>query len=307
VKYAKRNKSRIIMQEDVLVLKDGRQLGYGVYGNPKGIPIFDFHGIPGSRGEAALIASYLGREDLCFVGFDRPGYGRSTPRRGFRLVDLAEDVEALAEHLQINRFIVIGYSGGGPFALATTLRIPERIAALGIVSGVGPAAIGSQGMHESNRRKFNMAQRLPWLARGLLTIAFSNLRRNPNKLAIQMRSIWAQMPEPDRAVLDDDAFADGILAVTRDAIRHTVRGWVNEEVLMASPWQFDLQEVHCPHIFLWHGVLDKNVPVQMAKAVAEKLPGCQAAFLEGEGHISLLYNRGREIIDTLIRAGFPAN
>ena len=295
------------MIEDVLILKDGRRLGYGVYGNPAGIPIFDFHGIPGSRREAALIAQYMEREDLCFIGFDRPGYGRSTPRRGFQLPDLAEDVQALADHLQIDHFIALGYSGGGPFALATAWRIPGRISALGIVSGVGPTAIGSRGMHESNRRKFNLAQHLPWVARGLLSAAFSNLRRNPKKLGIQMRRIWAQMPNPDQQVMQDETFSDGILAVTQDAVHSTVKGWVNEELMMAAPWGFDLQKVHCPHIFLWHGVMDKNVPVEMGKAVAANLPGCQAFFLEGEGHISLLYHHGRDIIDTLVRVGFPIN
>jgi pimeloyl-ACP methyl ester carboxylesterase len=292
--------------EDVLLLKDGRRLGFGVYGRLKGIPVFDFHGIPGSRREAALVNDFLGRDDLCFIGFDRPGCGRSSPRPGFRLTDLAQDVAALADHLDIRRFIALGYSGGGPFALACARQMPARIAALGIVSGVGPASIGSEGMHESNRRKFDLAQRLPWLARVMLTAAFSGLRRHPQKLSAQLKHIWAQMPEPDCKVLEDSRFADGILAVTRDAIQYSVSGWVNEELLMASPWQFDLQEVCCPNIFLWHGEKDKNVPVEMARAVAERLPNCQAAFLKNEAHLSLLYNHGREIVDVLVQAAGTA-
>lgn len=291
------------MIEDILTLKDGRKLGYGLYGNTQGLPLLDFHGIPGSRREAALMADFLGREDLCFVGFDRPGYGCSTPRGGFRILDLPEDVIALTNHLKLDRFLVLGYSGGGPFALALAARHPERIAAIGIVSGVGPARSGSKGMHASNQRKFDMARKMPWLARAMLFAAFSGLRKNPARLSSQLHHIWEQMPAPDQKVLSDWRFADGILAVTRDAIQNSVNGWVNEELLMALPWGFTPQEISCSNIYLWHGSKDKNVPLAMGKAVAEQLPGCRASFLKDEGHLSLLYNHGSEIIATLVQAG----
>lgn len=287
------------MIEDRLRLKDGRWLGYGIYGNPQGTPVFDFHGIPGSRGEARLIADYLSLDEVCLVGFDRPGYGRSSVKRGFRVRDLPEDVVQLANHLGFARFAGLGYSGGGPFALACAWQIPERLSALAIVSGVGPPEIGSAGMHESNRKKFNLAQRLPWLTRLLLRTAFSPLRRHPERLENQLQKIWQQMPEPDRLVLQDQRFAGGILQVTQDAILNGVSGWANEEVLMASPWGFDLSEVRCPNIMLWHGELDRNVPLAMGKAVAERLPVCRARFVAQEGHISLLYHHGREIIEEL--------
>lgn len=294
------------MIESTLKLKDDRTLGYGIYGNPKGHPIIDFHGIPGSRREAALIQSYVGRADICFIGFDRPGYGRSSPKRNFKVTDLPEDVAALADHLRIARFVALGYSGGGPFALACAALIPERISAVGIISGVGPSNIGSNGMHAANRQKFNLARRMPWITRGLLWVAFSGLRRDPERLARQLKSIWQQMPEPDRLVLQQDQrFADSILEITRDAIVNRVTGWVNEEVLVAQPWQFDLKDVHHPQIFLWHGEKDRNVPVAMGRAVAAQLANCQATFLENEAHISTLYQHGKTIVDVLIRAGNP--
>lgn len=291
----------IPLNEEVLILPDGRRLGYGIYGNPAGIPIIDFHGIPGSRREAALIVEFIQREDVCFIGFDRPGYGRSSPRPGFRIPDLPADVTALADHLNIDRFIAFGYSGGGPFALACAHHIPDRLAAVGIVSGVGPAEIGSVGMHENNRKKFNLAQRFPWLARLLLQAAFSPLQRHPQKLEAQMTKIWLQLPEPDRQVLADERFARGILSVTRDAVCERVTGWVNEELLMASAWGFQFEQIDCPNIFLWHGEQDRNVPPAMGRAVADRLKGCTSAFLAADGHLSLLYHHGQQIIDSLLK------
>ncbi len=286
--------------EDTLRLQDGRTLGYGIYGNLRGLPIFDFHGIPGSRREAALIAASIGREDLCLIGFDRPGYGRSSPQPRFQITDLPGDAAQLADHLGIERFAALGYSGGGPFALACAAQLPGRITTLWLVSAVGPAATGSQGMHQANREKFNLARHLPWLARGMLWLAFSGLRRDPQRLERQLRRIWQQMPEPDRRVFaEDPRFAESILEITRDAVLRGVSGWVNEELLMAAPWGFEPGAARCPRVLLWHGEQDRNVPLAMGRALAAQIPNCQATFLEGEGHISLLYRHGAEIVDAI--------
>lgn len=290
------------MIENTITLPDGRLLGYGLYGNPKGIPILDFHGIPGSRREAELIASYFNREDLCFIGLDRPGYGRSTPKRNYKITDLPADVASLADYLQLNRFIALGYSGGGPFALACARQIPERLAAVGIISGVGPAEIGAEGMHDSNKKKFNLAQRMPAVARAMLTAGFSNMRRHPDRVGPQLAQIWLQMPEVDQIVLQDNMFAQGITDITLDAMHQSVTGWVDEEILMSKPWGFNLSEIKASNIYLWHGGLDRNVPVNMAKAAAEHIPGCHASFLPEEGHLSLLYNHSKEFITILLKA-----
>jgi pimeloyl-ACP methyl ester carboxylesterase len=50
------------------------------------------------------------------------------------------DVVALADRLGIDRFAVLGYSGGGPYAVVCALAIPERLTCVGIVSGAGPFA-----------------------------------------------------------------------------------------------------------------------------------------------------------------------
>ena len=110
------------------------------------------------------------------------------------------------------------------------------------------------------------------------------------------------MPEPDQLALKDPRFSQGILEVTRDAIANGVTGWANEEVLMALPWQFNLQDIQKTPIFLWHGGKDRNVPVAMAKAAAAQIPGCRATFLDDEGHLSILFNHGKEIITELIQA-----
>jgi pimeloyl-ACP methyl ester carboxylesterase len=285
--------------EGSIRLKDGRLLGYGIYGDPNGQPVIDLHGIPGSRREAELFNKFAGHTGLCFIGIDRPGYGVSTPKRGYRVTDFPADLAALADALNLDKLTLLGYSGGGPFALACARFIPERIRKIAVVSGVGPSTIGSEGMHESNRKKFNLAQRLPWLARTMLTAAFAPLRKDPDRLPEQLHKIWQQLPDPDQLALANADFSNGIIEVTRDAIANGVSGWVNEEVLMAQPWGFEIGDIRLPGIQLWHGVEDRNVPAAMAKAVAARVPDCEVHFLEEEAHLSILFNHGEEIIGKL--------
>ncbi len=143
---------------------------------------------------------------------------------------------------------------------------------------------------------------MPWLARLMLSFAFASLRRQPQRLERQMRSIWAQMPEPDRLALADPAFSAWIIRLTQDAISLSVNGWVHEEILMTQPWTFDLNAITCPNIFLWHGEQDRNVPLAMGKTVAARLPNCRSTFLPSEGHISLMLKHGAQIVAKLVAA-----
>jgi pimeloyl-ACP methyl ester carboxylesterase len=118
---------------------DGRRLTYCDNGDPAATPVISHHGTPGSRlvrhpDEDAMLAD-LG---LRMISYDRPGYGESDPQPGRRVVDAADDVAALADHLGIDRFAVVGTSGGGPHALACSARLGPRISRVGSWSAAPP-------------------------------------------------------------------------------------------------------------------------------------------------------------------------
>ena len=111
-------------------LPDKRRLAYAEYGDANGFPVLLFHGLPGSRLSWGLLPGNPFCPGLRIVAPDRPGYGRSDamPRR--TLLDWAEDVSNLADALEIQRFAIIGVSGGGPGALACAWKMPDRLTAL---------------------------------------------------------------------------------------------------------------------------------------------------------------------------------
>lgn len=124
--------------EQVIRLADGRKLGYAEYGDPAGKPLMYFHGLPGSRLEAKLTEPTASRVKARVIGVDRPGYGLSDFKPQRALADWPNDVSELANALGLDRFAVLGVSGGGPYALACARKIPARLSAVGVVGGLGP-------------------------------------------------------------------------------------------------------------------------------------------------------------------------
>ena len=111
-------------RDRIVKLRDGRELSYAEYGAPSGTPVLYFHGIPGSRLDPELFAERSCKRHPCRSS-DRPGSGRSSPRRRWSLLDWVRDVVELADTLGIERFAVLGYSCGGKYTAACGFRFPS--------------------------------------------------------------------------------------------------------------------------------------------------------------------------------------
>ena len=121
-----------------ILLPDGRTLGFADYGDPGGRPLFYCHGWPGSRLQARTIDEHGRRRGLRVIAPDRPGIGLSDARPGRGFSDWPADIAGLADSLRIDRFLLLGISGGGPYALAAAALLPDRIDAVAVVSGAPP-------------------------------------------------------------------------------------------------------------------------------------------------------------------------
>jgi pimeloyl-ACP methyl ester carboxylesterase len=124
--------------DDVVVpTSDGRDLGVAQWGDPEGTPLFWLHGTPGSRFLRHVGGEYE-RNGIRAITYDRPGYGRSTRAQGRRVADSAGDIVTIADALDIDRFAIVGVSGGGPHALAMAAGHPERVMRCATIVGVAP-------------------------------------------------------------------------------------------------------------------------------------------------------------------------
>ncbi len=272
-------------------LADGRILGYAEYGDPQGKPVFYFHGFPGSRLEARLLEESAVKSGIRLIAPDRPGCGLSTyqPRR--TLLDWPADVTALADSLKVPAFSVVGISGGGPYALACALKMPQRLTSVTLVSSLGPLDKpgAMQGMGFIDSLFLILADRLPWLAQGILRLlAIIDLQW-------LVRQTVADLGWRDQAALAEPIVWQTLLDETRDAVRQGVRGVVLDAAIYQRRWGFLPQEVYLP-VTLWHGEADYEVPTRMGRALAQDLLNCKAHFIKDEGHISLAYYHVDEIL-----------
>jgi pimeloyl-ACP methyl ester carboxylesterase len=270
--------------DQTIHLHDGRTLGYAEYGVPEGKALFYFGA---SRLEARFLAEQATQAGIRLIGIDRPGMGLSGFQAGRQLLDWPADVVELADCLQLDRFAVVGVSGGGPYALACAYKIPDRLTACGVVSGVGPLAVF-------------LFQRLPWLLTPMFW-AMGRFFRDEAHARKALTWFTRSWPEPDRQSLALPEIRAIIAASQAEAFRQGARGLTYDVLLIEGhPWGFKLEDIAFPTLYLWHGELDKDTPIAMGRAVAERLAQCKAVYYPGEGHISLIVNYREEIVRTLM-------
>ena len=230
------------------------------------------------------------------------GYSSGKPDR--RIVDWPNDVLDLANALGLGTFAVLGSSGGAPYALACGALIASRVRAVGVLGGIAPADAPGilASMSGSLRLMLRLGRFAPAIIRGLFRLNLRAIRRGGPRAAEQMAA-WA--PEPDRALFQQERIRNAFMKCFEEACRQGTRGPALDVALIARPWGFDLAAVKVP-VLLWHGELDRNVPVASGRYLAHALPNCRAAFYAAEAHLSLPLNHQAELLGALARAAAPA-
>ena len=276
-------------------LKDGRMLGYDEYGAPEGKPVFYFHGHPGSRLDWQLFDENDSAAELNarIIAVDRPGSGLSDFKRGRKILDWPDDVIELADALQVDRFAVLGLSGGGPYAAACAFKISEHLTATAIVSGMGPVdAPGTKdGTSWTYPGKGSVTRRL------LLMMTSMGLRKKPDQFSSNMKESF-KGPDKELA-LENPEMLNGVVETFGEALRPGIAGAHYEAGLYTHPWGFRLEDI-AAEVHLWHGEQDDDVPISVGRYVADAIPNCHATFLKDEAHISLPHNHIREILKILV-------
>src|SRR3954453_12125416 len=124
------------VMNDSMLLTDGRTLAFTDTGASGGFPIFYFHGAPGGRLDVVWMEDAFCAAGVRVVSADRPGYGGSSPCRRRSMADWPGDIAALANHLGIERFAVMGLSSGGPYVAACAASLGDRVVAAASIAGV---------------------------------------------------------------------------------------------------------------------------------------------------------------------------
>ena len=268
-------------------LRDGRALGYAEWGAGDGSPLMYFHGLPGSRLDLAADGFKAGAREagVRAIAVDRPGFGLSDFQRKRRYLDWPGDVTQLADALELERFGVLGYSCGGPYAAACAQAIPERLTATIIVSGVGPPDTPrfGDGLGRTDRRLIPLARRAPWLARLGVRQALRAAERTPDKFLAEFER---ELSPPDRQLLAAPDVREAVRSAFLEAGRAGPRGMVHDWAIWGRRWDLRLEAIAGPvRVRMWHGDRDATVPLHHAEHVARRIAGAKLIVWNGEGHL----------------------
>lgn len=265
------------------VVGDGRLLGWAEFGHPDGDAVLWFHGTPGARNqvppsinEAAL------REGFRVITVERPGTGSSSDHRYRRILEFAPDVEVLADDFGLDRFAVVGLSGGGPYTLAVARHLPDRVVAGSLLGGFGPVR-GPDAVWSYTR------------ALRFAAPAFEVIRSPAGTVIARVVDALTPIADPvfdayvnllgfaDKPVLRDPQFKAMFLQDLLDA--HSLRSVAHDLALFARHWGFTLDEVE-PPIVVWQGLNDAIVPPSHGHHQAARLPRGELRVRPGEGHFA---------------------
>lgn len=266
-------------------LKDGRELEILDNGINSDQAIIFHHGTPG---HATAWLSWLDEAAAAGVralSYSRAGYGTSDRNPGRSVISINSDIAQVLDGKGINKFVAIGWSGGGPHALANTFE-PRNVGAISL-AGVG--AFGAddlnflEGMGPENHDEFGAALKgeaviTQWMNDN--AVAMKNVSGNDIREAF-----GGLIGDADKEVLEG-ATADAMAATMRSGLAVSFDGWIDDDLVFIKHWGFDLAAITKP-VILWQGDQDLMVPHAHSYWLEKHISTAKLTFIPGHGHISL--------------------
>ena len=282
-------------------LSDGRKLSYMEFGKADGHPVFYFHGSPSSCFEPLLIGEEIFYKfGLRIISPNRPGVGMSDFQENRTFNDWPKDVISLAKHLQIDKFSIFGNSGGASYVVACAALIPERLISAVVISG------GWQmNMKETKKNlkfPFNifwfLARNFPFLLPTLLGTMKSSSTETKEKALEKAKKMSA--PADFEALKIGDRFE--VLSKSTDEAILNKKGAAWDLRLYLKKLEINLEQIAFPITF-FHGELDRNMPIEVARLMTSKIPNTKLITYPGEAHLSMLCNHFVDAAEHLLQKG----
>ena len=278
-----------------IILKDGRRLGYQEYGHPEGYPVLYFHGLPSSRFEGSVTDAAARKRHVRILSIERPSFGISTFQNNRHVTDYPRDVKALVAHLGLDRFAIVGCSGGGPYALACAHLLPHgMVSSVGLLSSCGPCDQGLEDISVASRIGVYCAHWTPWaletVASRMVVAAkwFMSTRPVSHRVDKWLR----EQAEADRASSKEGEHVQRTLEEDRQHLMRLLfegfaqgtQATIQEAQILTQHWGFELEDLDFSSIHIWHGAEDVNAPLGWIQKMAQRIPQSRLTVFPGESH-----------------------
>jgi pimeloyl-ACP methyl ester carboxylesterase len=269
------------MQNDTIIMNDGRSVGFADYGAPGQPAVVWCHGGPGNRLEPLLVADEAARAGLRLIGIDRPGYGRSTPQPGRTIGGWVPDALAVLDRLGIDQCLALGVSTGGAYALALAATSPRVIGAVACCAVSDMRWAEGKAMNVCCHAFWNTRDRDEACALGVET--FGPLGE---KLLPPIGPVAAD--PSDAAFFTTPRFLSAWIPCVGEMFTSGVVGYVDDRLADGNGWDtFDVKRITCP-VTVLHGADDGMLPVANAHYTGSIVPGATLRVFDGLGHISIV-------------------
>ena len=268
------------LRDSSVRLGDGRRLSWCEWGAPNGPVVLAFHGTPGSRvwwpGEAQTKA--VGAR---LITLDRPGYGGSDPLPGRRVVDWANDVAEFAHVRGLDRFGVVGWSGGAAYAAAVAASMPGRLAGVCIACSAS-ITCALPGFEPDDDDRHIIALIEQFGLTGAATRWADENRAWAHDVRADPTVLIGEGTGGDPWVLEDAELMEGISQSFREAMRQDAAGVAGDWVALLAPWGFSLDQIEAK-VHLWHAAKDW-VTLEDFQRLAELIPNATLSKWPDVGH-----------------------
>jgi len=283
-------------------LADGRTLEAVDEGDPDGTVVVFHHGSPGAAVPFEPFDRAAAERGIRLVTISRAGFGDSSRDEGRSVASAAGDAAPRADHLGAERVLTMGWSGGGPHALACAALLPDRVQAAATIAGVAPYdAQGldwTAGMGEDNQIEYPLAARDPdELLRWMQPQAEALAVVEPDAIVAELRTVISEVDEAEV----DGAFGELLAASFRRAFANGPWGWYDDDLAFVRPWGFELSSIGVP-VSVWQGQQDLMVPFAHGQWLIEHVPTARSRLRPEHGHLSLAVGSIGEILDDLLEA-----
>ncbi|WP_238015358.1 alpha/beta hydrolase [Dactylosporangium sp. AC04546] len=269
---------------------DNRKVAFDDSGAPDGFPVFLLHGTPGSRKGPRPRDSVLHRLGIRLITYDRPGYGDSDRQPGRHVAAAASDVATIADHLNLDRFAVVGRSGGGPHALACAAdhNLRQRVTRVAVLVSFAPPDTTDvewfEGMNADNVRGFGLGAEVSAQVEAEILRRAELVRQDPASL---LEQLMHHMTQADKRALNSSALRQIVIETHREGLRSGPWGWVDDVLALRGGWKVDLESIET-EVRIWHGADDTFAPASHAAWLANRIPTAEFFVEPGKAHFDAM-------------------
>jgi pimeloyl-ACP methyl ester carboxylesterase len=255
--------------------RDNARIYYEEFG--KGEPIIALHGLIANTlywslpGVAKALAAHFRLISMEMRG----GHGRTVVEgdpKGFDDETMGEDLIALADHLKLDRFHVLGHSTGGMIAVRYAMKDCSRFTTM-VLTDTGSFTSFLPSNPETTR------------------LANDNFAKNFEKFTWdQIIGSVKKVPNPFFRGIAESERCDEMLRISREMVelgdRNVIASFIRSFYTDPDPRTDGLHKIQCP-VLIIYGEKD-DLFIQSSKLMAKEIPGAEITEYPRVGHMTAI-------------------